>query len=144
VSPPVNSAGQNSAGGTPNWIYRATASYDIDAFKVSLTGRGVSSGVYSTAFVTCTSACPASTVFNRTIDSNHIAGAFYVDTNISYEIGDKYRTQVFFTVTNLLNKDPAIVAEGPGGGAHIDPSTNTGLYDFLGRTFRVGVHVALD
>lgn len=143
VSPAVNSAGQNSAGGTPSWVYRATASYDLDSLKVSVTGRGVSAGVYSTTFVRCSTACPASTVFSRTIDSNHIDGAFYIDTNISYEIGGKYSTQVFFTVTNLLNKNPAIVAEGPGGGAHIDPSTNTGLYDFLGRTFRVGVHVAL-
>ena len=139
IDPPTDTVGQNLGDGPPKWLYRVSATYTADPWTVVLTGRGVSAGVYENAFIECASACPRSTTVNRTINDNHIDGAFYVDASFTYDINDFSGTQVFVNVTNLANKDPAIVAYGPAGTAYGNPSTNQGIYDFLGRVFRVGV-----
>jgi outer membrane receptor protein involved in Fe transport len=141
--PPVDRAGQN-AGGTPEWLYRLTATYTLDAFTAQLTGRGISSGTYSNAYIECASACPASTALARTINDNHIDGAFYVDAYLSYKLErGPYRGEVYFNVQNLFNEDPAIVAQGPSGPGHINPTTDSGVYDSIGRVFRVGLRFSL-
>ena len=101
-----------------------------------LTARGFSDGVYSTAYIECTSGCPTSTASNQTIEDNHVPGAIYFDANVNYKLAN--RTDVFLSVDNLLNKDPAQVAYGTSvGGAPL--SVNGALYDLLGRTYRIGV-----
>jgi outer membrane receptor protein involved in Fe transport len=139
IDPPIDTAGQNFGDGPPSWLYRMTATYTAEPWTIQLTGRGVSSGTYENAFIECASNCPASTTFNRTVNDNHINGAFYVDASFTYDLGLLNGTQTFFNVTNLTNEDPEIVAHGPAGTAYGNPSTNQGIYDFLGRTFRVGV-----
>jgi outer membrane receptor protein involved in Fe transport len=137
---PTDTVGQNSSGGTPKWLYRISASYSNDAITATLTGRGISAGVYDNSFIECVSSCPTSTVDHRTINDNHIDGAFYVDLALSYDFGIAgAETQMFFNVNNLFNRDPAIVASGPAGSAYATPATNQSLYDLLGRTFRVGI-----
>jgi iron complex outermembrane receptor protein len=144
IDPVSDVAGQN-AGGTPDWLYRLTATYTTDRLTVQLSGRGISSGTYNNSFVECTSACPVSTTFARTINDNHVAGAFYLDTYLAYKFEtESYRGEAFFNVSNVLNKDPAIVAQGPSGPAHINPTTDSGLYESIGRVFRIGVRLSLD
>jgi outer membrane receptor protein involved in Fe transport len=146
IEAPVDRVGQNGvdAGTTPKWLYRAQASYASGGAIFNLIGRGVSAGVYDNSFVECTSGCPASTVTNRTINNNRIAGAFYLDTSISYdvEVGDR-SLQLFLAVNNLLDKDPPVVAPGPAGSAYATPATNQSIYDLLGRTYRFGVRFKL-
>ncbi|MET0308561.1 MAG: TonB-dependent receptor [Sphingomonas sp.] len=143
TQPPVNSVGQNS-GSLPTWKYRITANYTDDDWSVQLTGRGFSSGVYSNSYVECTTGCPASTSLNRTISDNYLPGAFYVDAYFSknLEVG-KLHSQVYLQISNLLNKDPALVGNGPSDTSSPDPGTNRSLYDFLGRTFRIGLRFNL-
>jgi outer membrane receptor protein involved in Fe transport len=144
IDPVSDAAGQN-AGGTPDWLYRLTATYTTERLTVQLSGRGISSGTYNNSFVECVSACPASTAFARTINDNHIAGAFYLDTYFAYKFEtESYRGEAFFNVSNVLNKDPAIVAQGPSGPAHINPTTDSGLYESIGRVFRIGVRLSLN
>lgn len=53
-----------------------------------LTGRGISAGVYDNTYVECNGDCPLSSGQARTITNNNkIAGAFYVDTFFSYNLG---------------------------------------------------------
>jgi iron complex outermembrane receptor protein len=144
IDPAIDRAGENSDGGTPDFLYRIQAAYSLDRFSLTLTGRGISSGVYDKSFIVCSTDCPESTAHNRTVNMNSLAGAFYLDANLSYKFGASGNQVFFVSVTNLMNRDPVIVAQGPGGGAHIEPSTNTGLYDFLGRLFRVGVRLNFD
>lgn len=140
LSTPTDTAGENSGSAPPDWAYRLIVNYSNDPFSITATGRGISSGVYSNAFVECTSGCPVSTVDNRTIDNNRIAGAFYVDLNLTYKFGVAGGdSQIYFNISNLFNKDPALVAFGPAGSAYATPSTNQSLYDLLGRTFRLGI-----
>ncbi len=140
IDAPVDRVGQNSNGGTPKWLYRVQGTYKNDDVTFTLTGRGISSGVYDNSFVECTSGCPVSTVTNRTINDNHIDGAFYLDTSLTFDVetGGK-DMQFYLAITNLLDKDPPVVAPGPAGSAYATPATNQSLYDLLGRTFRVGV-----
>ncbi|NWM24644.1 TonB-dependent receptor, partial [Escherichia coli] len=139
IDAPTDTVGQNAPGGTPKWLYRAQASYDVDDFNVTLIGRGVSDGVYDNSFVECTSGCPTSTVTHRTINDNRIKGAFYLDASFTqgFKMGGR-DVQLFFNVSNLLDKDPPVVAPGPAGSAYATPATNQSIYDLLGRTFRIG------
>jgi len=83
-------------------------------------------------------------VTNRTINNNRIKGGFYLDAATSYEAEMGGRTmQLFLSVNNLLNKDPAMVAPGPAGSAYATPATNQSLYDLLGRTYRFGVRFSM-
>jgi outer membrane receptor protein involved in Fe transport len=140
---PIDTAGQNDGDETPSWTYRISATYSNDPITFTLTGRGVSSGTILNSNVQCASGCPASTASNRTIDNNHLAGAFYVDTNIAYKLssyGDNgLDVETFLNVKNLANTDPVIVPGGPAGSAYGTISTNQGVYDALGRVFRAGI-----
>ena len=144
IDPATDSVGQNFGDGPPKFLYRLQATYHGGNTIINLTGRGISAGTYDNSFVECESSCPVSTITHRTINNNHIPGAFYLDASITHTVNTgKVETEFFFNVTNLLNKDPAIVAWGPAGSAYGNPSTNAGLYDFLGRVFRVGARFQL-
>lgn len=141
INPPIDTVGTNSQNGSlyqslPNWRYMASVGWDKGSLGLMFTARGFSDGVYNTAYIECASGCPTSTVSNRTIENNHVPGALYFDANVNYSLAN--RTDVFLSVDNLLNKDPAQVAYGTSvGGAPL--SVNGALYDLLGRTYRVGV-----
>ncbi len=145
VDVPTEAAGQNG-GGLPKWTYRLSAGYDLDSgLGFQVIGRGVSGGVYDNSYVVCSTDCPASTVANRTVNQNRIAGAFYVDFNINYAFKiDNAKGQVFLSVKNAFNTDPVLVGNGPtGNNTPAYPQTNRALYDVLGRVFRMGVRFSL-
>jgi outer membrane receptor protein involved in Fe transport len=142
IAPPTESAGDNETDGPPKWRYRLSAGYSFDPIGVILTARGISAGVYDTGFVECQSGCPASTATNRTVSENDIPGAWYFDLNLTYKFlqGDEGdEAEAFLTIKNLLDKDPALVAQGPAGTSFLSQPANPTLYDTLGRTFRAGV-----
>lgn len=146
IDPATDSVGENTGNGPPDWRYRATISYDREPFVLTLTGRGVSSGVYDNEFIECGSGCPTSTVDHRTININRIEGAFYLDANLTLRfenVADFADMEVFLNVRNLANKDPALVAQGPGGIAFLTQPANPTLYDTLGRVFRAGIRVRM-
>ena len=137
--------GQNRGDGAPNWRWRATLDYTVPQARFNLTARGISSGVYDPLWIECTSGCPASSTLARTIESNHIKGAVWFDASVAYDLsgtGDGM-TELFFNVRNLTNKDPAVVAPGPGGYSYEEAPANPALYDTLGRTFRAGVRIRM-
>ncbi len=143
VATPTDSVGSNSGNGPPNWRWTADLTYALDPIRVGIAARGVSAGVQDTSFIQCTSGCPVSTADHRTIDNNYIAGAIYFDTSFSYKFKhvaeDGLDMEAFLNIKNITNKDPALVATGPGGVTFINPPFNSSLYDSLGRVFRAGV-----
>ena len=144
VDAPTESVGENAGSGPPNWIYRASLGYEEDSFSLQLIGRGLSSGVYNNNWIECASACPATNAINRTISNNRIAGAFYLDTYLAYKFRTDFANgQMFLRVSNALNKDPVRVGKGPSDSSDVEPGINATLYDFLGRTFRIGVRFNL-
>ncbi len=142
IAPPTESVGDNEGDGPPKWRYRVSAGYNLDPIGIILTARGISAGVYDNEYVECQTGCPASTATKRTVSENDIPGAWYFDLNLSYKFlqgdgGDE--AEAFLTVKNLMDKDPALVAQGPAGTSFLSQPANPTLYDTLGRTFRAGV-----
>ena len=142
----IDTVGQNygvfSGSGVPNWRYLLTASYDNDPFRITVTGRGVSAGTYNNNFIGCTSGCPTSTGVNRTININRIAGALYLDAAFSYKVTSSDEkgvdTEMYLTIDNVFNKDPAVAPNGPGSVAFSTAPASPALYDIMGRQFRAG------
>ena len=141
----IDLAGANS-GSTPDWIYRLTATYKVDDWSFTGTARGVSSGVVSNAYTECTSACPVSVSPYFTINDNHIDGATYFDLSASYSFKvNKADSEAYVSIRNLFNKDPVLTSNPNNLGAENTVGylqTNRGLYDVLGRVFRVGLRMA--
>ncbi|WP_336971695.1 TonB-dependent receptor plug domain-containing protein [Sphingobium aromaticiconvertens] len=145
VTATTDAAGQNT-GGLPDWTYRFTAGYDMDAgFSIQGVARGVSSGVYNNNYIVCDTDCPLSSADYRTINTNKINGAFYFDLNASYNFNlGGSKTQLFLAVRNIFDKDPVLVGNGPtGNNTPAYPQTNRALYDVLGRVFRMGVRLSI-
>lgn len=144
IGVPVEYAGQNTVVNNitaPNWKYRAAIGYTGDTFDFNVAARGVSSGVYLNSNIECQTGCPVSTVDRRTVDENDIAGAVYFDTAVTYKfgVGEDVNMEAFFNVQNVFDRDPAIVAPGPGGDTWERSPINASLYDVMGRTFRAGL-----
>ncbi|OWK33158.1 vitamin B12 transporter BtuB precursor [Sphingomonas dokdonensis] len=140
VQAPTDTVGENGGNGPPKWTYRLTFGYALEPFSMQVIGRGISAGVYNNNWVECASACPASNTINRTIADNHIDGAFYVDTYFAYDVPiGKVKSQLYLRIANLFNRDPAPVGKGPSDTSNVDLGINQTFYDFLGRSFRIGV-----
>ena len=122
--------GPNANPSIPRWRTFTTLGYDSDKASLSMTMRTVSSGVYDVAWVS-----------GVDIDNNYIAGAKYFDLGGSYTLfgTGQDRTEIYFAIENLFDKDPPIAA----GNASSAQPFNPVLYDGIGRSFRVGVRARL-
>jgi len=122
------------------WRWLVSATYSNDPITLGWTGRGISSGTYGPTYLQCTSGCPVSNPFAQTIDDNYIPSAFYQDVSINYQFMHKdetgYDATAYFNVSNLMNKDPGVVAQ-----TSFQTSTSFGLYETVGRAFRAGIRV---
>ena len=140
VNAETDSVGQIGGNGPPDWTYRLTLGYALDNFSMQVIGRGISAGVYNNDWVECASACPATNTINHTIADNSLPGAFYLDTYFAYDLPvGKVKSQLYFRVANVFNRDPAAVGKGPSDTSNVDLGINQTFYDYLGRTFRIGV-----
>jgi outer membrane receptor protein involved in Fe transport len=140
IGPVVDNVGSNGSG-PPDWKYTVTGTYQLDNMRFSLTGRGLSSGLIDTTYVECSASCPPSTLFNRTINDNHVDGALFFDLSMSYRLSEIFNfqaaTEMFLVVQNVMDKDPEIF---PRYGANpVDPASNPSYYDILGRELRFGI-----
>lgn len=136
-----DTVGENRFRGPPDWRYRATVAYERGPSRFSLTGRGLSDGVYNNTYIECTSGCPTSTSAARTTDNNSIDGAFYLDGSWTYQFNDS--SNVFLSVSNLLDRDPAGVPASQNIG-NTPKGVNIVLYDLFGRVFRLGVRFEIN
>lgn len=141
LNPPQDAAGNHGDGGLPYWKFFVNITYAIDPVTIGFSGRGVSSGNYGPLFRrdACTSGCPVSTPFQRTLDVNHIDGQWLYDANVTYRImerdEDGLDIDAFLTISNLLNSEPPVVARSS---PEYWLRTNSLIYDVLGRAFRGG------
>lgn len=140
----IDLAGSN-ANSTPDWIYRLTASYDLEPWSFNVTARGISDGVVSNAYTECQSNCPVSVAPYYTINDNSIEGTLYWDVSASYDFEvSSVKGEGFISIKNLFNTDPVLVGSPNALGAENTPGypqTNRNLYDTNGRTFRVGIRL---
>jgi len=136
---PNDQAGQLNSS-KPSWRYDVGVAYSLDPVVLTFNARGFSSGVFNTNYIECSTGCPASTTNNTTIDNNQLDGAVYLDFSATYKMGfESVETDLFFSVRNLMNRDPGIVPSGPGASVFSTNESNSALYDLQGRAFRAGV-----
>jgi len=127
--------GLGTALSAPKYRYLTSATYTLDPVAVTLSMRGISSGVYNNAFIVCQSDCPTATALNPTINDNHIDGVQYFDLSTNYKVG---MGELFFVIENLTNEDPPLIAGGRGAGFYQGQSSSRN-YDRFGRTYHAGV-----
>jgi len=129
---PNENAGENS-GNTPDWRVLAVQTWRGEKASLSLQERWFSDGVIGNQYIVCeTGTCPVSTSIAPTIDNNTMEGALYIDVSGDYDVSD--RLNLYFKVANLLDRDPE---PSPQTNTGID--VNPGLYDVIGRMYRVGL-----
>lgn len=137
VNTPAFGIGGGSALSSPRYRYLLSAAYRYERVNLTLTMRGVSSGVYNHDFLACASECPASSAARPTINNNHIASVQYFDLAANYALrGDGL--EVYLGIENLFDEDPPLIS-GTFGTGFIDGQANQANYDRLGRQFRAGV-----
>ena len=141
LTPPVQIVGAS----LPKWRHFVTMTYNNNAFTFIATARLMSSGVQNRAWIACASSCPVSTTNNPTISSDYQSGAFYLDTAINYDFKGPVGSddQLYFNITNIMNKAPAISTQGLSGSPYVTLQTTPVLYDVLGRTYRLGLRFNL-
>ena len=145
VNPAVDIAGTNAGSGTPSWVWRLEATYHVSDWTFDLVGRGVSAGVYSNLNTVCSSGCPNYSLATPSANRNDIAGESWLDATVNYSF-DAFGSDssLFLNIKNVLNSDPVLVASGPdGNNTPAYPQTNRGLYDYLGRVYRIGWRLKL-
>jgi outer membrane receptor protein involved in Fe transport len=145
INPAYDTVGNNSGNGPPKWIWTSSVTYALDPISINVSTKSISSGYYASGnyrYIACTTGCPVATTAMPTMNTNTIEGAFYVDMGVNYKFlqnDDGQEATAFLSISNLFDKDPPVVASGPGGFPYAASSVNSGLYDTLGRFFRVGV-----
>src|SRR5690606_22227399 len=96
----------------PDYRYLLSAGYDWNPLSVTLSMRGISSGVYNNSFFECeVGSCPtaaelAAMGYTQSINDNHIASAHYFDLALNYAL-ESLGGELYLVVENLTNEDPA-------------------------------------
>ena len=122
----------NGATTVPHWTLNGSLSYSTDRFTTTVQGRYIQGGVLDRTLVG-----PGDRDYNAaspiSIGSNRVDGRFYVNLSASYDIlheGNR-RVQLYGLVNNLTNADPPFPVVAVSG-----------LFDRVGRFYKVGVRVA--
>ncbi len=137
ITPVIELVGGNL---TRKFKWSNTVTYSSDPITVVVQFRGFSAGVTNTAWIQCTTGCPASTTAHPTIDNAALRGEFDFDTTFTYKVTEE--VSAFLSMQNGLDKDPPAQMTGVTGSDTIlglQPTIPKGIYGVLGRTFRAGV-----
>ncbi|HWJ69213.1 MAG TPA: TonB-dependent receptor [Sphingobium sp.] len=130
----INMAGDLSQS-YPKWMGTFQMNLDLGKPKLFLQERFISSGRYTSVDLS------GGLVTASSIDQNRAPPVWYTDATLSYDISD--RINAFFSVTNVLDKAPpqvpSYLTAGSGFG-NAPVGGVKGLYDFIGRSFTLGVH----
>ncbi|MBA2588082.1 MAG: TonB-dependent receptor [Alphaproteobacteria bacterium] len=132
-----NSNSYNSNFNVLNWKLQETQSYQNDIWGINLTERWYSGGVFANrnAVVCAPGTCPNSGITagynpiqSPTYNFDKVSSILYLDIGANWNVSDK--TNLYAKVDNAANIRP------PDTGGQ---NANNGLYDVIGRLYRVGV-----
>lgn len=118
--------------------FRATGyvSYNNGPFNLNLTGRLTGKSLVQNI--------ATQGAAGITLVDNEIPAVFYMDSRMNYDFKVAGAdVQAYFAVTNLLDKDPPIIATYAAGFTQNASQTNTFLHDVLGRRFTLGAKFKL-
>ncbi|WP_159793647.1 TonB-dependent receptor domain-containing protein [Croceibacterium salegens] len=117
--------------------FRATGfvTYNNGPFNINFTGRYLQ----STKIQNPATAGAA----GITIENNKIPSTFYLDTRMNYDFElSGTDAQVYLSITNLLDKDPPVVATYSFFTANATQTFNA-LHDVLGRRYTLGLRIKM-
>jgi len=138
---PIDYAGQSgpvasfgSFNTQPKWQARAFVTWQRSKFTTTFETRYVGSGTLNATWFEAPIGSAAARL-PLSVTDNNVSDAYYLNWSGSYDLGREQGkgTQIFWSVNNLLNKDPAVA---PGGNAY---PTNPVFFDTLGQRIRLGV-----
>ena len=74
------------------------------------------------------------------MDDNSVPRMAFVDLRGSYYFGADQDIQAYVALDNVFNTDPPNIPHGPLAGiTYFYNPTRTDIYDFMGRSLRVGI-----
>ena len=119
--------------GVPNWVVDSTITWNLDRLSLGAHGRYISPGIFDVTLVG-----PEDPGYNITspssINTNRVAGRFYLDLNASYRAND--HLEFFGVINNVFNRDPPLAASAQG-------ATNQVYFDPIGIYFKGGVRLRM-
>ncbi len=116
-----------------NYKIQETQSYQNDIWGIDLTERWLSGGVSTidrNYLVCAPGSCPLPTIQTPTINFNKVDSIFYFDVGLNWNFSPQ--TQFYTKVEYVTNMRPPDIGT---------QDYNQGLYDVIGRMFRVGVRM---
>ena len=127
----IDRAGQTGAAfggaaGLPKWLLNTTLDYETGRFGMNTNIRYVSASHQNNGQFGPDQA-GYNPALSTSISDNNIPAVAYVDLGLRYSLGAKKQVTVYFNISNLLDKDPPLPANG------------SAYYDLMGRTFKGGV-----
>jgi iron complex outermembrane recepter protein len=126
---------------SPKWAGNFTASYLNGPLTLTLQTQWTGSGrINNEAPFTGPDQAGYDPLVAGSVDSNKVGNYLNFNLNGSYSLPvEQLDTELFFTVSNLFDKDPPYAASGGFAGGI--GGTNGTFYDTLGRSFRVGARL---
>ncbi|HEU4620389.1 MAG TPA: TonB-dependent receptor [Gammaproteobacteria bacterium] len=143
-NPPVNYHGQTgpvaSFGGfntSPDWQATAWVTYSRSRFTSTFETRYIGSGTLNATWFDSPPGDPTN-LLPFSVTDNNVDSRIYLGWSGSYDFkkqGEGSQIQVFWSINNLLDKDPPVA---PGGNFY---PTNPVFFDTIGRRYRAGVRL---
>ncbi len=133
----VDEAGIDGVGGVPHVQASSWLSWRYQPWSVTMQNRYVGGGRFSPLYIG-----PGQPGYSpylpKSINDNWVPGRFYTNLSLSYDmsLADARRLEVYGVINNLFNVDPPV---DPGAAS----STNSILFDAIGRAFTVGVRLQM-
>jgi len=112
--------------------FLSSVSYANGPVDLTLTARGLGSGVYDNRYIQCApGSCPVSTAARPTVSENKIEAITLFDLGFNYRFE---QGKAFLSFQNLFDRNPAEVASTSFWSGH----GNMTFYERMGRIVRVG------
>jgi outer membrane receptor protein involved in Fe transport len=120
----------------PKWTWNIDLAYTRERFKMNATVNAHSKVYYDKALIGPDDSRYSPTLANS-INKNTFPSVAYLHLSTSYQVlaTDESSMEVYGMISNVFNTHPPYGSRLSNGGTN-------GLYDFIGRTFKVGVRVA--
>ncbi|MEP7312445.1 MAG: TonB-dependent receptor [Pseudomonadota bacterium] len=132
-------------GGSADWTGTLNVGYEHGPFSISVQERYIGSGVIDNTVDDNGKPLPSTAAVNANLTGNGlvpnaISAWYYTDATLKFKFGSDRRSEVYLTVNNVLDKDPARI---PSFFFYGTLATNAQIYDTIGRTYTAGIRFTL-
>ena len=115
----------SSPSGVPKFKATLSATYDSGVWQATVQGRFIGSAHLVNGWGPLD------------VDDNDVPGVAYLDLRGSYRWNGN--VQFYGAIDNVTNVPPPQVVGSSTGSTFVSPSTNTAIYDAIGRQYRAGI-----